>query len=306
MTFAYPWVLVGLIVPAGLAVLAWRGRARAGRVRMPYDYGVQRRHRAVRTAIAVTQAAAPVLLAIGVVMLAFPQRLQPPEHHRKLTNIQLVLDASGSMEEESPNRYSYARAAIERFTLDREGDAMGLIVFNNIHVRWIPITTDLGAIRLALPFADPKNQPGGVKGTEIGAALRFAAKAMLADAKAEGDRVIILISDGQSPDIQYGRHIAVANELIDAGVTVYYLHIGSDAYEPGAMEIASLTGGRSFVAGDASATLAVFRTLDQMTRTEFVTEQPEPRETFAPFAWASLGACVLHGVALLGVRYTPW
>ncbi|RLE18448.1 MAG: hypothetical protein DRJ50_13055 [Actinobacteria bacterium] len=226
--------------------------------------------------------------------------------HRKLTNIQIVLDVSWSMGWESPSRYSYARDAIERFTLAREGDAMGLIIFGEKQFRWIPMTKDLEAIRLALPFANPKHQPSHMRGTAIGGALRFAAKAMQVDAKDEGDRVVILVSDGASDDIQNNWHLEVADELNDAGAKVFYLHIGTDSHEPAAMEIASLTGGRSFVAGDAAAMQAVFSTLDQMTRTTFLTEQPEPREMFRSVAWFALAACGLHTVGLMHLRYTPW
>ena len=238
MSFAYPWVLLGLIVPALLVWAGHRARARRGRVRVPFDHSAPRQRRGIGTLIALAQGGAPLMLTVAVVVLAFPLWLSPPERHRKLTNIQLVLDVSGSMGWGNPSRYSAARTAIHRFTHSRDGDAMGLIIFGNAHVRLIPITQDLEAIRLALQFADPKHQPGQMRGTEIGAALRFAAKAMEADAvdsesDEQGDRVVILVSDGDSGDIQDGRHFEVANALMDAGVTMFYLHIGTGAARAG-------------------------------------------------------------------------
>lgn len=308
MSFAHPLVLVALLLPLASAWLVARWRRGAHRVRMPYDHAARRGRRPVSALLGIAQAAPAVTLAAAVAMLAFPQRQGEVKSIRDLTNIQIVLDVSGSMGPafEIPTRYSYASAAIERFTLAREGDAMGLIIFGMQQVRWIPITTDLEAIRLALPYADPERQPYHMQGTAIGAALRFAAKAMAHDAAQDGDRVIVLISDGVSGDIGGGRHHATAQDLIDAGVRLYYLHVGRDAHEQGAMEIASLTGGRGFIAEDARATAAVFEQLDRMMPSVFEHLQPERFEMFRPFASLGLWACLVQLIGLLWLRYTPW
>ncbi len=317
MMFAYPWVLLGLTVPLVLVVAEWSGRRHTGRARLPFEAEAPKRQRVLSAFIAIAQLGAPMLLVAAILILAGPRSFGESKRTRELTNIQILLDVSGSMRADSPRRYDIASNAIERFTHAREGDAIGLTTFGESQLRWVPITKDLEAIRLALPFADPDLQPRGMSGTAIGAALYFAADAMDAEAvragsqnEAEGgvagERIIILVSDGMSRDLDGGRHLDVADRLIVGGITLYYLHIGSGLHEPAAYEIASLTGGRGFLARDAATFSTVFATLDTMTKSSFRSEAPKPREFLGPFVWMAVGAAGLQLLGLLGLRYTPW
>ena len=136
---------------------------------------------------------------IGVIfILAGPQVLRKPTDQRVLTNIQFCVDVSGSMS--VGRRYEMARDAVGEFVDSREGDAFGLTIFGSYPIRWVPLTQDLDAIRNALPFADPQRQPMHMGGTRIGAALRFCLGNMVTEAE-DGDRMIILVSDGVSSDL---------------------------------------------------------------------------------------------------------
>jgi hypothetical protein len=52
---------------------------------------------ALQRAVEVAAMLPPALLAIGILILAGPTRLAPPEQERVQSNIQFVLDVSGSM-----------------------------------------------------------------------------------------------------------------------------------------------------------------------------------------------------------------
>ena len=58
------------------------------------------------------------------------------------------------------NRYESAASAIESFTW-RERAMRGLNTFGSWPLRWVPLTKDLQALRNALVFANPRNQPRG-------------------------------------------------------------------------------------------------------------------------------------------------
>ena len=302
-TFAHPWVLALLVVPVLLAVW-WRGRR--PQVAFPFDHRPHGRRRLLRAALGLTHLVPLVMLALAIVALAGPQVMQPPDEKRKLTNIQIVLDVSGSMGQDFPPRYTHAAAAIDELTRAREGDAMGLIFFGTEQIRWVPITTDLQALRNSLTYADPTKQPDHMNGTRIGAALRFTAQVMEAESLA-GDRVIILVSDGQSSDLPGASHFAVADVLNEARIKLFYLHIAlTDPPSPEVVELAALTGGRGFVAHDREGALAVFRQIDQMTKADFESLASQRVDGFGLLALAMLVACGVHLVGLLGLRYTPW
>jgi Ca-activated chloride channel family protein len=302
-SFAHPWVLILLLLPVLLAVW-WRGRHAP--VSFPFDHRQHGRQRLWRAALGLTHLAPLLLLALAIIALAGPQEMQQPREKRKLTNIQIVLDVSGSMTEDMPPRFTHAAAAIDELTRAREGDAMGLIFFGTEQIRWVPITTDLQALRASLTYADPNKQPGHMGGTAIGAALRFTTEVMESESH-DGDRVIVLVSDGQSPDLWGGQHFAVADVLNEARIRLFYLHIAlADAPSPEVMEMADLTGGRGFVAHDREGALAVFRQIDQMTKAEFESLASQRVDGFGLLGLVVLAVCGVHLVGLLGLRYTPW
>jgi Ca-activated chloride channel family protein len=243
-----------------------------------------------------------LLLATGLVILAGPQTLKEPRRERSLTNIQICLDVSGSM---GGRNYELAKSAVEDFTRAREGDAFGLTLFGVQQIRWMPLTKDLDAIRNALPFADPMSQPSHMGGTMIGAALRFCAQNMVAEAK-EGDRLIVLVSDGMSSDLGGSANTQIADELRAAGITVFHIHIDESDVPPDVSDIAEETGGGAYASTDAEGLKAIFTHIDRMKPARFAPVGTVPLDEFAPFAVVALTLAGLHGIGLLFARYTPW
>ncbi len=301
MTFAHPWVLLLLAVPVILLITPPR---RAFGLVLPFDHHEHRRRRWIGVLLGVFDRIPALVLAAALLMLAGPQMLKQPKQTRLLTNIQFCLDVSGSMSWE--DRYRMARSAIEDFIAVREGDAFGLTLFGSHQIRWTPLTKDLNAIRNALPFANPENQPLHMAGTRIGAALLFCRDVMTQEAQ-RGDRLVILVSDGASSDLGDGFEEAdYAQELVDARITLFHIHVGQDAMPPEVVDLATRAGGQAFAARDAASLRRVFEHIDRMKPAQFAPGGTVPMDHYAPFAWAAVALLGLHAIGLLGVRHTPW
>jgi Ca-activated chloride channel family protein len=245
-------------------------------------------------------------LAIAILILAGPARLAAPEQARVITNIQFVMDVSGSMTAPfgKGTRADTAIQAFQEFTAYRKGDAFGLTVFGTEVLHWVPLTKDLSAIRLAAPFLRPEKMPPYMGGTMIGKALR-GVQEILAQ-RPDGDRMIVLISDGQSFDLSGGVAEQLAQELSVDNIVVFYIHVGGDQPSNEVFSLAAITGGTAFVAGDPGALREVFQRIDQMKPTKVIPGAPEAVDFYAPFAWTGLALLALHVLASLGLRYTPW
>lgn len=301
MTFTHPWVLLFLTIPVLLIVAP---PARAFGLVLPFDHHAHPRRRRLAWLLGAFDRLPAFVLASVVLMLAGPQMLKQPRHTRLLTNIQFALDVSGSMSWEK--RYETAREAIEEFVKPREGDAFGLTFFGSHQIRWTPLTTDLKAILNALPFANPDNQPSHMGGTRIGAALRFCMHNMSQEAQ-RGDRLIILVSDGQSSDLGEGfAEHDHAEELASEKITLFHIHVGHDDIPQEVVEIATETGGQAFAARDAASIKKVFEHIDRMKPAQFAPGGTVPMDHYWPFALAALITLGLHTIGLLGMRHTPW
>jgi Ca-activated chloride channel family protein len=194
--------------------------------------------------------------------------------------------------------------AIDEFLKIRHGDAFGLTFFGNNVIHWVPLTGDPSAVRCAPPFMKPENVPHWMGGTMIGKAL-LACKEILA-AREEGDRMIILVSDGESADLFGGSDESIAQTLKKDGIVVYSIHISSGDPPSEIVNITGITGGEVFPVDDPLALQSVFRRIDEMKATRLEKTAPELLDDFAPFCKAGLSILGAIGLALFGLRYTPW
>ncbi len=310
LSFGHPWALALLAIPLLLLTLVWSGKG--GRLALPFD-GTARADRRSRglglsVLLRLAESVSPLLLAVAVVLLAGPQKIGAPSTKRKLTNIQFCVDVSGSMTASfgEGTRYDAAMEAINEFLDFRDGDAFGLTFFGNNVLHWCPLTNDTSAFRCAPPFMDPKRGalPPWFGGTSIGKALN-ACRDVLAS-REEGDRMIILISDGFSSDLSGGQDEVIADRLKKSGVTVYGVHV-ADGNVPGeVLNIASLTGGEMFAAGDPAALDTVFKRIDQMQVAELEKVAGEQLDDFGLWCWIGLIALAVHALLQLFLRATPW
>jgi Ca-activated chloride channel family protein len=150
----------------------------------------------------------------------------------------------------------------------------------------------------------PDRLPYWFGGTEIGKALRACRKVLIE--RQEGDRMIVLLTDGFSFDLTNGNDAAVAKELKESNITVFAVIIGDEPPPNEVATITSITGGEIFDAGDPEALKTVFKRIDQMKQAKMEKAIAETVDYFWPYCLVGLGLLGAAGLAALGLRYTPW
>lgn len=310
MTFLHPQWLALLVLPVVLAFWEW---VRPGQpLLVPYDGGQGRRGWFLRGLVLAANCLPAGLLAVAVLFLAHPITFQPPEVERQLTNIQVVLDTSGSMrgthgdQARGPHsRFDSAMESLERFLHHRKGDAFGLTIFSRHYIHWVPLTLDTPTILLSRPFITPNVLPDELwGGTFIGNALTGAAD-HLAE-RPVGDRMIILLTDGESPDIKSPKDVPIIADLQEKGVTVFAVLLTDIPVDPALIGIARATGGEAFNAVTPAALDAVFKRIDDMKKVVVLEKRPRTADYFDPLFLPALGLLAAAVFALFGLRFTPW
>ena len=310
MTFLYPKLLALLAIPVILAFWEW---VRPGQpLAMPFDHAKVGKGRFWRFLINAANCLPACLLAVAILFLAHPVIFNPPEVERQLTNVQIVLDNSGSMKSphgpqtNGPNsRFDSAMASIEKFLHHRKGDAFGLTVFSRNFVHWVPLTQDTESIILAKPFVAPYVFPDEFWGnTFVGKALYGAAE--LLDEAKTGDRTIILLTDGLSSDILPPKDSAIIADLRSKRITVFVIFLIDQPVTPSLVGIAQATGGDAWGAVTPEALNSVFRRIDEMKKVVVLEKKPRASDYYDPFFIPAMSALGLAILALFGIRYNPW
>lgn len=310
MTFLYPKLLALLAIPVIVAFWEW---VRPGQpLAMPFDHAKVGRGRFWQFLINSANCLPAGLLAIAILFLAHPVIFNPPEVERQLTNVQIVLDTSGSMK--SPHgpqtkgvnsRFDSAMASIEQFLHYRKGDAFGLTVFSRNFVHWVPLTQDTEAIVLARPFIAPYVFPDEFWGnTFIGKALYGAAE--LLDQAKTGDRMIILLTDGLSNDIVPPKDSAIMADLQAKRIKVFVIFLIDQPVTPALVSIAQGSGGAAWPAVTPEALNEVFKKIDEMKKVVVLEKKPRAADYYDPFFIPAMAALGLAILALFGIRYNPW
>ncbi|HRA90459.1 MAG TPA: vWA domain-containing protein [Planctomycetaceae bacterium] len=299
-----PVLLLAAIVP--IAIGAWLLTRSGRRIAIPIDHGTRPSRNIVQILISSVELLLPILLLIAVVIACIPLAAGNPVNQRRLTNIEFCVDCSGSMTAKfgEGNRYDASMKAINEFLNYREGDAFGLTFFATDVVRWCPLTRDTSAFRCALPFMKPDSQRAIGGGTMIGRALVNCRKVL--EQQTSGDRMIILVSDGQSADLYNGADQEIAKELLAADISVYGIHIGSSEIPAEILSLTASTGGEAFVSGDPGALETVFRKIDTMKPAEIETVGIEYVDYLQPFCLAGMAILGVWMLSAFGLRYTPW
>ena len=302
--FGRPWLLLLLALP--LLQLCWVWQRQSRRVVLPYDQGLAGSGRLLRAALGLGESLPALLLATAVLLLALPQELAAPKQKRALTNIQFCVDISGSMIAKFGvgNRYDAAMKAINDFLDFRKGDAFGLTFFGNSYLHWVPLTSDPSAFRCSIPFMRPENNVPGFGGTEIGKAVMACREELVS--RSEGDRMLILVTDGWSSDLSGGNDIEIAKKLKRDGITLFAVNIQESDARGEIVNLSRMTGGEVFNPGDQKALADVFATIDKMTKAKVEQGTAELVDWFWPFAIVGLSVLGLYGLVQLGLRYTPW
>ena len=122
----------------------------------------------------------------------------------------------------------------------------------------------------------------------------------------EGDRLIILVSDGGSFDLAGGNDEAIAKTLKANRIVVNAIHISEGEIPPTIITVARGTGGDVYTPNDPETLKQVFERIDEMRETKLEKVSAETIDNFKPFCIAGLSLLGLSGLTLLGLRYNPW
>lgn len=231
MTFANAWVLhfLWLLPPLGLVLVAYhRQRARAltrfaePELLLRLTGAVVPGMRAVKAALLV------VALGMMIVGLAGPRW---GSHYQEVTqkgvDIVVLADVSPSMlvEDVKPNRLERARREIHDFLQVVQGDRVGLVAFSGAAFVQCPLTLDYAALEMFLQALEPELIH--TAGTDLGAAIETGLTAF--DPKAETDKVMLLITDGEDNE---GRGAESARKAAGNGVKIFVFGVGEAAGGP--------------------------------------------------------------------------
>lgn len=313
MLFSRPELLPLLCVPVLLAF--WQWFARGQTVALPMDFAQLRRRPVLDMLVRVPSLLPAALLACVILLWAGPLIEGPPTYPAQVTNIQIALDTSGSMNEpfgdrtkpdgKQFTRFDAAMEAIAEFTTNRRGDAFGFSIFTSKVIHWVPLTKDLDAIRLATPFVRPGLFPlRWWDGTKVGNAMLSCAE--LLEERHDGDRMLIVLSDGESDDLLGDLATQVGQTLKSKRIVVHSISVRTQEPLEGMRRVSQITRGQMFESGHSAGLREVFRQIDQLQRAKLASAQTQWLEYFRPIALVGIVLFVLQQCAAFGVRFTPW
>tara|TARA_R110000782_G_scaffold20675_7_gene55806 strand:+ start:4586 stop:5632 length:1047 start_codon:yes stop_codon:yes gene_type:complete len=326
--FGDPWVLWLVAVIPLWAVWSFARRGRMPGVMTSVFSRVKVAGRSWRTGLTwLAPLARAGAIAALLVALARPQELVPrSEASRDAIALQLVVDRSGSMSEQSVfegermSRLEAVKRVVRRFITGdgrayqgRDGDLVGLIVFGSYADTLAPLTGSHGALIEALDRMDVAVDRRE-KATAIGDALVLANARLKASEDSIREEVgdpdfafrskaIVLLTDGENNAGVYSPAEA-ASLAAEWGVRIYIIGIRDSSpgdlfggmrravlreHEDQMRAVAEHTGGQFWGVDDVAALTDVYARIDELERTEIrVTESTEVVDLY-------------HGVALLGL-----
>ncbi len=260
ITFAYPWVLLGLgVIPVLAAIRFVPGLRRRSRGTFILSTAANFEEHApgwryyVRMGI---DALLLVGLSLVIVAMARPQSVQGERLQVEGIDIYMALDMSGSMRaidasrgeirrmrqsgERPTNRFEEAVSTFEAFIRNREHDRIGMTVFAKDAFLQFPLTLDYQTILEMLDRLELGDIDEG--GTAIGNALGRSI-AGLKDSDAE-TKITILITDGD----RRGGNISpmqAARMAQEEGIKIFPILVGEDGPALVPVEVRNLFGGNA-------------------------------------------------------------
>ncbi len=245
------------------------------------------------------------VLVLLIIAFARPQSRTGYRHiHGEGIDIMLAIDVSPSMEASDilPTRIEAAKTEAMHFVDARPDDRIGVVIFSGETFTLCPLTADHEALKAMI-----ENIGLGTldMGTAIGMGLAKAVE-RIKESKAKS-KVIVLLTDGEN---NYGTISPLdAGRLAKTfGVRVYTIGLGAeqgkvlqptmvnpdgsyvqqyadvDIDENTLMQIANMTGGKYFRAGDSRKLEMIYSEINKLEKSEFDKKGTEERqEEFLPF-----------------------
>lgn len=228
------------------------------------------------------------LVIVCVVLALSGPRAPFPASSRDTTGIDIMvaLDVSESMREEDfggKSRFEAARNAALKFIDNRPSDRIGLVVFSGGSFTRCPLTMDHEVLGRLAGTVSPGffEEPG----TAIGTAVLTATNRLKSSASKE--KVLVLITDGENNAGEVSP-VTAARLAAQYGIRIYTVFSGKqarvfDAATSSSLsrkgreeltEMARVTGGRLFSAGDFFGLMQSFREIDRMEKTRMKGRMP--------------------------------
>jgi Ca-activated chloride channel family protein len=240
-------------------------------------------------------------------------------------DLMLAVDISGSMGTEDlqlggqlVNRLTVVKNVVGEFVEAREGDRVGLILFGTNAYLQAPLTFDLETVNRLLIEA-----PVGIAGgkTAIGDAIGLAVKRLRR--RPEGDRVLILLTDGAN-NVGEVAPVKAAELAAQDEIRIYTIGVGADemrlpsllgvfgsrVVNPSAeldeetlQEIADTTGGKYFRAQNTAKLMEIYDIIDALEPIE------QEAETYRPIAvlyYWPMGIAWLSFLLLIVCDWRGW
>lgn len=234
-----------------------------------------------------------LVLLLIILALARPQKGRVfQEVETQGVDIMICLDISGTMQAEdfSPkNRLFVAKERAKEFIAKRRGDRIGLVVFSALALTQCPLTLNREILNNLIDRVTTGIVPDG---TAIGMGIATAV-ARLENSQAK-NRLIILLTDGLNNAGEIDP-ITAAKTAQSLGIKIYTIGVGSQGEVPYPVddpifgqryvrvkidldmktlqEVASITGGKSFLATDANALKTIYEEIDRMEPSTFKVKQ---------------------------------
>jgi len=226
----WPWALAfAIVLPVVTAwLVSWGIRARRTRLaRLGTPSMIARLAPSItqqRTWSAALRAALATLL-LGLALAGPRWGVEQTVVKQQGVDVVLALDASLSMlaTDEKPNRLQAMKQEIDRLRDLSPGDRFALLAFAGRSYILTPLTVDNSALDLFLQNLDPSIVGQG--GSSLASALRQATN-LLALNKSQGDKAIILMSDGEGFD-NPGEALAEARRAREMGFTIVTVGFGT-------------------------------------------------------------------------------
>ncbi|MFH0894597.1 MAG: VWA domain-containing protein [Bacteroidota bacterium] len=316
MTFAFPWLLLMLVLPAGIA--AWYFFFRSSQHDLNFQIssteGFKQKHTPIRVKLRFLPAILRMLaIAIAMVAIARPQSSNSTQDiSMKGIDIVVAQDISGSMlaEDFKPNRLDAAKEVGIDFINGRPNDRVGLVAFSGESFTQCPITTQHDILQSQYEALES----GMIEdGTAIGDGLATAVN-RLRSSEAKS-KVIILLTDGVNN--RGSVDPVTAAEIAEAfGIRVYTIGVGRQGYAPYPFKtnfgiqyrnvevqidekllqkIAEMTNGKYFRATNKEKLREIYSEIDKLEKTKVnVKEYKHKKDEFFTFVLIALILLILE------------
>lgn len=284
-----------MILPiVGLLFFIWKKRKWNSKKQLAladYDGFLKKHHRMTRLFFRLMLAGNVVVFSLLAFCIARPMKVKSwVQKWTQGVDIVFVLDVSESMDANDlvPSRIEAAKSVIKNFVSHRPDDRIGLVVFGGESILKSPLTRDFDFL---LAQVDDVKLRELKQGTAIGNGIANGI-ARLRNSESK-NRILILLTDGDS-NVGAINPVTAAQLARQENIKVYSIGIGENdrvlvpiyAYDsegnrgqlvtqiPSYLnpellkQIASITGGRSYMARDTGALSRILQDIDLLEKTK--------------------------------------